>query len=61
MRKELWGYMDGSDPAPNNYIKLLQLKVKDARIMCRIIEFANPNIFLEIGRASCRERVCSTV
>eukprot|EP00258_Populus_trichocarpa_P033414 XP_024449433.1 uncharacterized protein LOC112326270 isoform X2 [Populus trichocarpa] len=30
--KELWGHVDGSDPAPTDSTKLLQWKVKDARV-----------------------------
>jgi hypothetical protein len=31
--KELWGHVDGSDPAPTNSTKLFQWKVKDAWVM----------------------------
>lgn len=48
MGKELWGHVDGSDPAPNDYIKLLQQKAKDVKVMCWILEFANPNIVLDL-------------
>jgi len=35
--KELWGHVDGSDPAPTNSTKLLQWKVKDAWVMSWIL------------------------
>ena len=31
--KELWGHVDGSDPAPTDATKLSLWKVKDARVM----------------------------
>jgi hypothetical protein len=41
MGKELWGHVDGSDPAPTDSTKLLQWKVKDAWIMSWILGFVD--------------------
>ena len=35
--KELWGHIDGSDPAPTELPKLAQWQVKDARVMTWIL------------------------
>ena len=37
MGKELWGHIDGSDPALTGPTKLAQWKVKDARVMTWIL------------------------
>ena len=37
MRKELWGHIDGSDPAPTEPTKLAQWQVKDTRVMTWIL------------------------
>ncbi|KAH7521423.1 hypothetical protein FEM48_Zijuj07G0031600 [Ziziphus jujuba var. spinosa] len=37
MGKELWGHIDGSDPAPTEPPKLAQWQVKDARVMTWIL------------------------
>ena len=37
MGKELWGHIDGSDPAPTNVHKLPQWQIKDAWVMTWIL------------------------
>ena len=37
MGKELWGHIDGSDPAPTNVHKLPQWQTKDAWVMTWIL------------------------
>ena len=37
MGKELWGHIDGSDPAPTKPTTLAQWQVKDARVMTWIL------------------------
>ena len=46
--KELWGHVDGSDPAPTDSTKLLQWKVKDARVMSWILGSLDPLIILNL-------------
>jgi hypothetical protein len=46
--KELWGHVDGSDPAPTDSTKLLQWKVKDARVMSWILGSVDPLIVLNL-------------
>ncbi|KAL6965390.1 hypothetical protein U1Q18_052463 [Sarracenia purpurea var. burkii] len=46
MGKELWGHIDGSEPAPTELPKLAQWKVKDARVMSWILGSVDPQIVL---------------
>ncbi|XP_059309503.1 uncharacterized protein LOC132060497 [Lycium ferocissimum] len=46
--KELWGHIDGSDPAPTDPIKLGQWKVKNARMMTWILGSIDPIIILNL-------------
>jgi hypothetical protein len=46
--KELWGHMNGSDPAPTDSTKLLQWKVKDARVISWILGSVDPLIVLNL-------------
>ncbi|XP_060190338.1 uncharacterized protein LOC132619451 [Lycium barbarum] len=46
--KELWGHIDGSDPAPTDPTKLNQWKVKDARVMTWILGSIDPLIVLNL-------------
>ena len=48
--KELWGHIDGTDPAPNNEEKEKYVKseVKDARIMSWILGSVEPSILLNL-------------
>ena len=48
MGKELWGHVDGSDPAPTDPTKLVQWKVKDARVMTWILGSADPLLILNL-------------
>ncbi|XP_057999163.1 uncharacterized protein LOC131177988 [Hevea brasiliensis] len=42
--KELWGHVDGSDPAPIDSKELLQWNVKDSRVMTWILRSVDPLI-----------------
>ncbi|KAF2285120.1 hypothetical protein GH714_037968 [Hevea brasiliensis] len=42
--KELWGHVDGSDPAPTDSKELLQWNVKDAQVMTWILGSVDPLI-----------------
>jgi hypothetical protein len=46
--KELWGHVDGSDPAPTDATKLSLWKVKDARVMSWILGSVDPLIILNL-------------
>ncbi|KAK0595964.1 hypothetical protein LWI29_011505 [Acer saccharum] len=45
---ELWGRIDGSDPAPTEPMELANWKVKDARVMSWILGFVDPLIVLNL-------------
>ncbi|KAF3674131.1 putative myb-like protein J-like [Capsicum annuum] len=42
--KELWGYIDGADPAPTDPTKLGEWKIKDARVMTWLLGSIDPLI-----------------
>ncbi|KAK0584328.1 hypothetical protein LWI29_011194 [Acer saccharum] len=46
--KELWGHIDGSDPAPTEPKELANWKVKDARVMSWILGSVDPLIVLNL-------------
>nr|XP_034900647.1 uncharacterized protein LOC118038409 [Populus alba] len=46
--KELWGHVDGSDPAPTDAKELSLWKVKDARVMSWILGSVDPLIILNL-------------
>ena len=46
--KELWGHVDGSDPAPTDATKLSLWKVKDAWVMSWILGSVDPLIILNL-------------
>ncbi|KAH0688728.1 hypothetical protein KY289_016086 [Solanum tuberosum] len=46
--KELWGHIDGSDPAPTDATKLGEWKIKDARVMTWILGSIDPLIVLNL-------------
>ena len=46
--KELWGHVDGSEPAPTDTAQLAAWKVKDARVMTWIISAVDQNIALNL-------------
>jgi hypothetical protein len=46
--EELWGHIDGSDPAPTEPKKLAKWKVKDACVMSWILGSVNPLIVLNL-------------
>ncbi|KAF8409806.1 hypothetical protein HHK36_005885 [Tetracentron sinense] len=46
--QELWGHIDGSDPARTEIPKLAQWTVKDARVMSWILGSVDPQIFLNL-------------
>ena len=48
MAKELWGHIDGSDPAPTEPTKLAQWQVKDARSMTWILAFVDQLIVFNL-------------
>ena len=48
MGKELWGHIDGSDPAPTEPTKLAQWQVKDARVMTWILASVDQLIFFNL-------------
>ena len=48
MGKELWGYIDGSDPAPLETKDLAKWIVKDARVMSWILGSVDPLIVLNL-------------
>ncbi|KAA8531721.1 hypothetical protein F0562_006563 [Nyssa sinensis] len=48
MGKELWGHVDGSDPAPTDPTKLVQWKVQDARMMTWILGSVDPLLILNL-------------
>ncbi|XP_058083956.1 universal stress protein A-like protein isoform X1 [Magnolia sinica] len=48
MGKELWGHVDGSDPAPTDPKTLVQWKVKDARVMTWILGSIDPLLTLNL-------------
>jgi hypothetical protein len=47
-RKELWGQIDGSDPAPTEPKELAKWKVKNARVMSWILRYVDPLIVLNL-------------
>ncbi|KAH0740465.1 hypothetical protein KY290_033508 [Solanum tuberosum] len=46
--KELWGHIDGSDPAPTDTTKLGEWKIQDARVMTWILGSIDPLIVLNL-------------
>ena len=48
MGKELWGHIDGSDPAPTETKDLAKWMVKDARVMSWILGSVDPLIVLNL-------------
>nr|XP_009802827.1 PREDICTED: uncharacterized protein LOC104248291 [Nicotiana sylvestris] len=46
--KELWGHIDGNDPALTDLTKLGQWKVKDSRVMTWILGSIDPLIVLNL-------------
>ena len=46
--KELWGHIDGADPAPTDPTKLGEWKIKDARVMTWLLGSINPLIGLNL-------------
>ncbi|XP_042966866.1 uncharacterized protein LOC122300350 [Carya illinoinensis] len=46
--KDLWGHIDGSDPAPTEPPKLAQWTIKDARVMTWILGSVDPLIVLNL-------------
>ncbi|XP_015160344.1 uncharacterized protein [Solanum tuberosum] len=46
--KELWGHIDGSDPAPTDATKLGEWKIKDAQVMTWILGSIDPLIVLNL-------------
>jgi hypothetical protein len=48
MGKELWGHIDGSDPAPTETKDLAKWMVKDARVMSWILGSLDPLIVLNL-------------
>jgi hypothetical protein len=48
MGKELWGHIDGSDPAPTETKDLAKWNVKDARVMSWILGSVDPLIVLNL-------------
>ena len=47
-RKELWGHIDGSDPAPTKTKELAKWGVKDARVKSWILGFVDPLTVLNL-------------
>jgi hypothetical protein len=48
MGKELWGHIDGSDPAPTEPKELAKWKVKDALVMSLILGFVDSLFMLNL-------------
>jgi hypothetical protein len=48
MGKELWGHIDGSDPAPTETKDLAKWMVKDACVMSWILGSVDPLIVLNL-------------
>ena len=48
MGKELWGHIDGSDPAPTDVHKLPQWQIKDAWVMTWILGSVGTLIVLNL-------------
>ena len=46
--KELWGHIDGSDPAPTDPTKLGEWKIIDTRVMTWILGSIDPLIALNL-------------
>ena len=46
--KELWGHIDGSDPASTDTTKLGEWKIKDAQVMTWILGSIDPLIVLNL-------------
>ncbi|XP_049399921.1 uncharacterized protein LOC125864011 [Solanum stenotomum] len=46
--KELWGHIDGSNPAPTDETKLSEWKIKDARVMTWILGSIDPLVVLNL-------------
>jgi hypothetical protein len=48
MGNELWGHIDESTPAPTEPKELAKWRVKDARVVSRILESVDPLIVLNL-------------
>lgn len=58
--KELWGHVDGSEPAPTDATKLAAWKVKDARVMTWIISAVDQNIALNLKPYKTSKEICGS-
>ena len=46
--KELWGHIDGSNPAPRDAEALSKWEIKDARVMTWVISSVEPHLILNL-------------
>ncbi|KAL6311658.1 hypothetical protein AAG906_022600 [Vitis piasezkii] len=46
--KELWGHIDGSNPAPRDVEALSKWEIKDARVMTWILSSVEPHLVLNL-------------
>lgn len=46
--KELWGHLDGSDPAPTDVDALSKWEIKDAWVMTWILSSVDPQFILNL-------------